>query len=104
MPCSAPPIRAIAFDLDGTLVDSPTDIAAAANAARAELDLAPLADSRVRSFIGDGSAMLMARTAGRPGPRWMIPRCKIAARAHFSSITPAWWPSTPAPIPARWKA
>ena len=59
------PIRAIAFDLDGTLVDSLTDIAAAANAARAELGLAPLADSRVRGFIGDGSAMLMARVAVR---------------------------------------
>ena len=39
------PIRAIAFDLDGTLVDSLTDIAAAANAARAELGLAPLTDA-----------------------------------------------------------
>ena len=79
------PIRAIAFDLDGTLVDSLTDIAAAANAARAELGLAPLADSRVRSFIGDGSAMLMARTA-QDDPHAQVDDSplQIAARAHFN--------------------
>lgn len=79
------PIRAIAFDLDGTLVDSLTDIAAAANAARAELGLAPLADSRVRGFIGDGSAMLMARTA-QDDPHAQVDDSplQIAARAHFN--------------------
>ncbi len=58
----ATPIRAIAFDLDGTLVDSLPDLSRAANAVRAELGLPALADARVRSFVGDGAAMLMART------------------------------------------
>lgn len=58
----ATPIRAIAFDLDGTLVDSLPDLSRAANAVRAELSLPALADARVRSFVGDGAAMLMART------------------------------------------
>ena len=55
-------IRAIAFDLDGTLVDSIHDLAAAANAMRAALALAPLPAERVETYVGDGSASLVART------------------------------------------
>ena len=81
----SPSIRAIAFDLDGTLVDSLTDIAAAANAARAELGLTPLDDARVRSFIGEGSAMLMARTAlDDPDAQVDDSALQTAARAHFN--------------------
>lgn len=54
-------IRAIAFDLDGTLVDSVTDLAAAANVAREALGLAPLPPERVKSFVGDGVAVLVKR-------------------------------------------
>ncbi|GAB7128907.1 phosphoglycolate phosphatase [Silvimonas sp. JCM 19000] len=55
-------IKAYAFDLDGTLVDSITDLARAANAARADLGLAALAEDVVESFVGDGAASLVART------------------------------------------
>jgi phosphoglycolate phosphatase len=54
-------IQAIAFDLDGTLVDSIHDLARAANAARADLGLAPLAQETVESYVGDGAASLVAR-------------------------------------------
>ena len=55
-------LRAIAFDLDGTLVDSIHDLAAAANAMRGALGLAPLPAERVETYVGDGSASLVART------------------------------------------
>lgn len=46
--------RAVIFDLDGTLVDSLADIAAAMNAALAELGLPGHAPDAYRDFIGDG--------------------------------------------------
>ncbi|WP_035057172.1 phosphoglycolate phosphatase [Andreprevotia chitinilytica] len=56
------PITALAFDLDGTLVDSIADLARAANLARADLGLAPLEVATVESYVGDGAASLVART------------------------------------------
>ncbi|BCL75319.1 phosphoglycolate phosphatase [Jeongeupia sp. HS-3] len=55
-------IRAFAFDLDGTLVDSIADLARAANAARADLGLSALAEAAVESYVGDGAHSLVART------------------------------------------
>ncbi|GAB4177414.1 MAG: phosphoglycolate phosphatase [Thalassobaculales bacterium] len=59
--------RAIIFDLDGTLVDSLPDIAAAANAVLAEQGLAPLAEAEVRAMVGDGALALMRAAAAARG-------------------------------------
>ena len=53
--------RAILIDLDGTLVDSAPDIAAAANRMLAELGAPPLPAGTVRSFIGNGVPALVQR-------------------------------------------
>jgi phosphoglycolate phosphatase len=53
------PIDALLFDLDGTLVDAFTDIAASANAARVAVGRTPLPEPTVRSFIGDGLPALI---------------------------------------------
>jgi phosphoglycolate phosphatase len=53
--------RAVLFDLDGTLVDSAPDLAAAANRMRAVFDLAPLQVSRIADFVGKGIPMLVRR-------------------------------------------
>jgi phosphoglycolate phosphatase len=58
------PVGAFIFDLDGTLVDSRTDIAAAANVARASLGLAPLPEPVLRAYVGDGVLLLLRRTLG----------------------------------------
>jgi phosphoglycolate phosphatase len=55
-------IRAIALDLDGTLLDTLADLSAAANAARAAVGLPPLTPARIRSHIGDGMASLVHRS------------------------------------------
>ena len=65
-------IRAAAFDLDGTLVDSVADLMHASNALLAELGRPPVDLPSVRSFVGDGAAKLVERvlaaTGGVPAP------------------------------------
>jgi len=52
---------AIVFDLDGTLVDSLADIAAAANRMLADQGYAPLPDKTIQRFIGNGLPKLVER-------------------------------------------
>lgn len=55
------PPALIVFDLDGTLIDSAADLAAAVNAMLAHFGCAALPVPDVRRMIGDGVAMLVAR-------------------------------------------
>lgn len=55
------PFRVLAFDLDGTLIDSLDDLCDAANDMRASFGMPALERERVRSFIGDGARVLVAR-------------------------------------------
>lgn len=52
-------MRTVLFDLDGTLLDTGEDIAAAANAARVTLDLAPMPTSQVLRHLGHGLGHLL---------------------------------------------
>jgi phosphoglycolate phosphatase len=54
-------VSAIAFDLDGTLLDTIHDLAAAVNATLAELGLAPLPTDAIRVLVGKGIANLVRR-------------------------------------------
>ena len=54
-------IQAVAFDLDGTLVDSVPDLAASANAMRTALGLPELTRETLQSFVGDGLAVMVHR-------------------------------------------
>jgi len=53
--------RAILIDLDGTLLDTVPDLAAAINAMLAELGRSPLPVSAVAAFIGKGADILVHR-------------------------------------------
>ncbi len=55
-------VQAIAFDLDGTLVDSIVDLAQAANAMRADLGLELLNEDTIESYVGDGMGTLVHRS------------------------------------------
>lgn len=54
-------IHAIAFDLDGTLVDSIADLCAAANHMRAQFELSPLPHDELTTYVGDGLGSLVHR-------------------------------------------
>jgi phosphoglycolate phosphatase len=57
-------VRALIFDLDGTLIDSKLDLALAVNAALAELGKPPLPHEQIFSYIGQGALRLIARASG----------------------------------------
>jgi phosphoglycolate phosphatase len=59
-------VRAIVFDLDGTLVDSLDDIAGHLNAALGEIGLGPYARDEVRRWVGHGVRDLIAHAVGAP--------------------------------------
>lgn len=54
-------VRALLFDLDGTLVDSRIDLANAVRHMQAQYNVPLSSDAEVASFIGDGIGMLTAR-------------------------------------------
>lgn len=61
---SAP--AAVIFDLDGTLIDSRGDIAAAVNHALLATRRTALTPNLIASFVGDGARSLLARAARLP--------------------------------------
>src|SRR5688572_26184294 len=61
-----PEPRGIVFDLDGTLIDSAGDIAAAVNHALGDNGRKPLPMATIRRFVGDGARMLCSRAVGLP--------------------------------------
>lgn len=54
--------RGVLIDLDGTLLDTVPDLAAAVNAMLAELGRPPLPIERVAAFVGKGADVLVHRT------------------------------------------
>lgn len=57
-------VGGVVFDLDGTLVDACDDIAQAANFCLNEAGFPARSSAEIRSFIGDGSRLLLARASG----------------------------------------
>ncbi len=58
---------AVLWDLDGTLVDSAADIAAAVDDVLVARGLPPVGEARVRTFIGDGARQLIDRSFAAVG-------------------------------------
>ena len=54
-------LRGVLIDLDGTLMDTAPDLAAAANRMRADFGLAPLPRERIAAFVGKGAEVLVHR-------------------------------------------
>src|SRR5579871_5294282 len=59
MPQLSEPIRAVAFDLDGTLIDTMADLAAAVNVTLASLDAPRLQEERIAALVGNGVEALV---------------------------------------------
>jgi len=59
-------VVAVVFDLDGTLVDSRADIAAAANFSLVQHGFLAHPEAVIGGFVGDGATNLLIRAAGIP--------------------------------------
>jgi phosphoglycolate phosphatase len=57
-------IKLLVFDLDGTLIDSRLDLANSVNAAREHMDMPPLKNETVYSYVGNGVDVLIKRAMG----------------------------------------
>src|ERR1700730_11180880 len=62
----APSPRLLVFDLDGTLIDSRTDLCNSVNAALTHFGKPVLPDAVISSYIGDGASLLVRRAFGDP--------------------------------------
>jgi phosphoglycolate phosphatase len=75
--------RLAIFDLDGTLVDSVDDLAAAVNHALTTVGLPRRTREEVRTFVGNGVRVLLERAVG---PRRDLLEPALAAwRAHYDA-------------------
>ena len=59
--------RLIAFDLDGTLIDSRRDLAESANQVITELGGRPLPEDAIGRMVGEGAAVLVKRALAAAG-------------------------------------
>ncbi len=78
---------AVLIDLDGTLMDTAPDLAAAANRMRADFGLLPLPLARIAEFVGKGAEVLVHRALtddldGRAEPD-QFERGRTAFYAHY---------------------
>lgn len=64
MPGRFAEVQALVFDLDGTLIDSKSDLVTAVNATRRWLGRDPLPADLVSSYVGDGMQKLVERAMG----------------------------------------
>ena len=62
-------IKLVLFDLDGTLIDSERDLAAAVNAMLLKYGRKELPMDVIGTYIGDGAPMLIRRALGDPADR-----------------------------------
>lgn len=81
-------IRAVVFDLDGTLIDSVPDLHAAATALLAERGLPPPTLADVRGYVGEGVPRLVERclaAAGAPAQGRDLKKAVARYRALYGA-------------------
>lgn len=91
MTSARPRRHTVVFDLDGTLLDSAPDIAEALNALFRDLSLPPVELDLIRTMIGDGAPVLLARALAHVGSDLnandLMPRYLVHYDAHATGKT-----------------
>jgi phosphoglycolate phosphatase len=81
------PVKALIFDLDGTLVDTVHDLLHATNHSLSTIGRRPLRIDEVRSFVGTGAMNLIdlgARATGQPVDQAKLLELRDAFLAYYS--------------------
>lgn len=79
-------LRAVIFDLDGTLVDTAGEIATALHAAFEELQLAPLARPAVQALIGRGVHSMVERALAQRGAGSLLQPALERFEQHYAAV------------------
>ncbi len=66
-------VNLMLFDLDGTLIDSGSDLASSINLMLADLGRRPLTEAKIGSFVGDGVRVLVYRSLTATHPNALPP-------------------------------
>ena len=77
-------IKAVVFDLDGTLLNTLTDLAASCNRALLQMGRAPRSTDEIRSFIGNGARLLCHRAVGMDAPADVVDECLRRFQADYN--------------------
>jgi phosphoglycolate phosphatase len=80
-------LRAVLFDLDGTLVDSHRDIANAVNDVLVAFGLEPHPAATIRGMVGEGATVLLARALGPHAEALIGPARERFAAAYRARLT-----------------
>jgi phosphoglycolate phosphatase len=80
-----PRLRAVVFDLDGTLIDSVPDIAAALNRCLARESREALSEESVARLVGGGARELVTRALGAPTPTAIVDRAYANFLAFYEA-------------------
>ena len=83
-------VKAVLFDLDGTLLDTAPDLVTAANAMLGELAFPALNAQSIKNFIGGGIAALVKRTLAaslesEPDAQ-MLERATLIYETHYAKV------------------
>lgn len=78
-------VRALIFDLDGTLIDSKQDLIRSVNAMLVETGRQPLHEDTVSSYIGHGAPRLVARALGNGATEGERERALKFFLAHYDA-------------------
>jgi len=77
-------IKAVVFDLDGTLLNTLTDLAASCNRALLQMGLPTRTTDEIRSFIGNGARLLCNRAVGMDAPADVVDECLRLFQADYN--------------------
>ena len=76
-------VKALIFDLDGTLIDSKRDLVLSVNATLREMRLAELPEDLVASYVGSGAPVLISRALGGAAESEELQRALNFFLAHY---------------------
>lgn len=78
-------VRALIFDLDGTLIDSKLDLVHSVNATLRELNRPELPEETISSYIGNGAPVLVAKSLGPQGHPDELARALKFFLSHYEA-------------------
>ena len=78
-------MRAVLFDLDGTLCDTIEDLTASINYALRTFDYPPRTVDEMRTFVGNGIRLQVLRALPKDAPEMHVPAVESLFRAHYAA-------------------